>query len=127
MNANTMMDGFRFHAERICASMPDEWYESLINLGSTQPQENTMNAAIATLETALENLTENERLHRQAGFVDQADMEVKSAVEIEVALTRLRTFEKPEKSVEDLIAIGAVTINKQASAATKTEGTSLPS
>lgn len=48
-----------------------------------------MNAAIATLEIALENLDNNEPINRAAGDIEQADLESASASDIRQVLAIL--------------------------------------
>lgn len=109
------LDALRFHHERISALMPDEWYEELIRLGNIEPDiiQKPMNAAITTLETSLAVLQTNEPIHRAAGQVEQADLEVRSVRDIEVALHRLRAHAQPKKTREDLISSGALTQSAQ--------------
>jgi hypothetical protein len=49
-----------------------------------------MQAAISTLEIALDILKNNEPINRAEGNVEQADLEARNAAEIEVALVVLR-------------------------------------
>lgn len=49
-----------------------------------------MNAAITTLEIALNTMETNEPINHKEGNFEQADLEAKSAAEIRQALTVLR-------------------------------------
>lgn len=49
-----------------------------------------MQAAIVTLEISLSGLENNERVHRTAGNVEQADMDSSRAAQIRQALAVLR-------------------------------------